>query len=65
MLPQKGTPLGEFYAKSTAVDASGAVIRASFAKDGAFYVTRKKGKTTKGDKPILLTEQRSMQRGTK
>lgn len=48
MLPQKGTPLGEFYAKSTAISANGEIIRASYAKDGAFYVTRKKGKATKG-----------------
>jgi hypothetical protein len=65
MLPQKGTPIGEFYAKSTAIDASGTVIRASYAKDGAFYVTRKKVKTTKGDKPVLLTEQRMLTRKEK
>jgi len=56
MLPQKGTAIGDYYAKSTAVTAEGTVIRASYAKDGAFYVTRKKAKTTDGTKPMLLTE---------
>ena len=56
MLPQKGTPIGEFYSKSTALTAEGTVIRASYGKDGAYYVTRKKGKTTDGSKPLLLTE---------
>ena len=56
MLPQKGTAVGEYYSKSTAVTADGQVIRASYAKDGAFYVTKKKGKTTEGSKPVLLTE---------
>jgi hypothetical protein len=62
MLPQKGTAIGEFYAKSTAVTAEGTVIRASYGKDGAFYVTRKKAKATEGVKPMLLTEKRAARR---